>query len=496
MTEKIESTIAGFPVRRVAIIGAGWSGLQIADVLVGCGYEVVLFEALDDVGGTWHPATAYAGLAIHTPVFRAAFHGFPYPPGTDPLGRVEAADIFAYCRAFAGERGLLPRIRFRHRVASVAYDSAGKRSTITALDEATGGTVVEVVDFVVSTQFNAPRMPRFPRDGFAGEVLHSNAVKPETLDRVVAEGRRVVLLGAGKAGTDLALELSRRGIAFRWVMRKMYWFMAFDRIIFDTRRGRRARFLPRLAYLLGLSYARTPRRTERVFRLWRALGLAKIPGAAHDDVTKFHHGWLDDGQMARIAALPRTIGEVARLGPEGVVLADGQAIPCDVLICATGCDPIATPIALSVDGRAVRYEDVGPVYRHSVIPALPRLCFTGYWQFGFGPLNGYHRAAWIMRHIERDLGEAELRALAEREGGRPVFRDGGILFDGRENIIPATFRTNDAMMEGLYSHRDLRRYFIRVVLRYVFRPYGGVERFITARRKRAAPVRPTAGEDR
>ena len=63
------------------------------------------------------------------------------------------------------------------------------------------------------------------------------------------------------------------------------------------------------------------------------------------------------------------------------------------------------------------------------------------------------------------------RSLAEREGGRPVFSAGGILFDGAENIIPATLREGEVMMEGLYSQRDVRRYFIGVVLRYVWQPH-------------------------
>ena len=39
--------------KRVAIIGAGISGLAHADVLTRCGFSVVLFERTARLGGVW-----------------------------------------------------------------------------------------------------------------------------------------------------------------------------------------------------------------------------------------------------------------------------------------------------------------------------------------------------------------------------------------------------------------------------------------------------------
>ena len=42
------------PIRRVAVIGAGPSGLQAASALIEQGFEVRLFERTKNPGGNWH----------------------------------------------------------------------------------------------------------------------------------------------------------------------------------------------------------------------------------------------------------------------------------------------------------------------------------------------------------------------------------------------------------------------------------------------------------
>ena len=58
---------------RVAVIGAGWSGLAIAARLRELGVPFQGFEEKDDVGGTWHPSRRYADLELHTPAYGASF---------------------------------------------------------------------------------------------------------------------------------------------------------------------------------------------------------------------------------------------------------------------------------------------------------------------------------------------------------------------------------------------------------------------------------------
>jgi dimethylaniline monooxygenase (N-oxide forming) len=471
---------------RIAIIGAGWSGLQIATVLRDCGYDVRIFEQLDDVGGTWHPANAYAGLALHTPAFRCQFHDFAGWPDEDRLSRLGAPEVFENCRAFARARGLHDVIAFRHRVLAIRYSGVRRNSRLTIRDERTGAERAEDFDFVVSTQFNSPRVPAWPgQERFEGTILHSSEVKADVLDGIVRDRPRVVLVGGSKAATDMALQLVKAGAPFQWLLRRMYWFLSFDKGYWNAARGRRARRIYGMLYFAGLGIARGRWSTRLVFRLWRLVGLLHTPGRVPPDETAFHHGWLDDDQVRTLRTRTDQIyGEVAALDGRSVRTTDGRTLACDVLICATGCDPLATPIALFADDVPVRYEAVEHVYRASVIPEMPRLCFTGYSMFGFGPLNGYHRAAWIIRYLEQDLSTEALRARAREEGDTPyLFSRGSFLFDGSTNLLATVKAMNRRLGEGLYDFDDLKRHYRDIAVHHRYAPLDGITRFLSARRR-------------
>jgi len=451
-----------------------------------CGHEVRLFERLDDVGGTWHPQNAYAGLAIHTPAFRCQFHGFDGWRDKDRLLRLPAADVYDNCRASADARGLRPLIAVRHRVSAIDWDSRARVHHVTVRDDASGVERRETFDVVVNTQFNAPRVPSWPgQDRFTGRIVHSGAVREDELARLRAERPRIVLVGGSKAASDLALVLVRAGLPFQWLLRRMYWFLSFDKGYFDAARKRPSRRIHRALYFAGLGLAKGRLSTEIVFRVWRFAGLLHTPGRPSPGVTAFHHGWLDRDQVRTLRdGTTQIYGEIASLDGTTVHLEDGRTIDADVIVAATGCNPIADPIALSVDGRPVRYEDVEHVYRASVIPDLPRLIFTGYAMFGFGPLNGYHRAAWVMRFLEQDLDPEALRRIARADGDAPyLFRRGNMLFDGSTNLLASVKELSRRMGEGLYTFDELRKHYRDVAIDHVYAPIAGVERFLRARRR-------------
>ena len=474
----------------VLIIGAGWSGLEIAWVLRQLGHQVEVVEVLDDVGGTWHPARAYAGLSIHTPAFRCDFHDARGWPSVNRLDRVPAPSVHDNCRTFAATHDLRPCITCNQRVTAIAWDSRARRHTVTVQDTVSGATSVRHADYVVNTQFNAPRLPDFAgREAFRGRVLHSTAVTTAVIEQLQRDRPAVVLLGASKGAADIALLLLRHGVPFTWLARRWYWFLSFDRGYRDQRTGLPSSAWYRWVYFLGLGIARGPLTTRLALAAWRAVGLLQTPGTPSRSLSAFHHGWLDDGQVETLRTqTSRVTGSVDRLDASAVHLRDGRAVPCDVLLCATGADPIAEPIALSADGRAVPYDAVERVYRYSVIPDLPRLVFTGYAMFGFGPLNGYHRAAWIQRFIEQDLSPDALAAQARADASPAYpFRRGSFLFDGDVNVLVAVKTMNRLMSEGLYAYADLKAHYRDIAVRHVYAPLRGVSRFLAARGVPPAP---------
>ena len=231
---------------RVAVIGAGWSGLAIAARLRELGVPFDGFEADDDVGGTWHPSRRYADLTMHAPAYGATFAGFPWPsPDERPTGE----QVHAYMRSFAESKDLLRSYSFSTAVSGVDYSLYSRTATLTvnrrggrgeekeaSAGEAQSAQQAEVgpFDLVIFASLAAqPAVPSIPGD-FQGRSCHSSQATPETLAAIAERGERVVVVGAGKSSCDVVLALRRAGVAaekLTWLVRRPYHFLKYERCL-------------------------------------------------------------------------------------------------------------------------------------------------------------------------------------------------------------------------------------------------------------------------
>ena len=62
---------------RIAIIGAGISGIAAANILKKSGHDVVVFEKSTDVGGVW--AVAYPEVSLQNTGLQYRLSDFPWP---------------------------------------------------------------------------------------------------------------------------------------------------------------------------------------------------------------------------------------------------------------------------------------------------------------------------------------------------------------------------------------------------------------------------------
>ena len=67
---------------RIAVIGAGISGIAAANVLRRNGFEPVVFEKGDAAGGVW--ATAYPDVRLQNMASQYHLSDFPWPFAPDP----------------------------------------------------------------------------------------------------------------------------------------------------------------------------------------------------------------------------------------------------------------------------------------------------------------------------------------------------------------------------------------------------------------------------
>ena len=141
---------------RVAIIGAGFSGIGMAIRLLDDGVDdFYVLERADDLGGTWRDNT-YPGCQCDIP---SALYSFSFAPNPDwsrlyPL----QSEIREYLRRIADERGVVPHIRFGHAVTGAAWDDDARRWRIeTSHGELTADVLVGAMGGLTE-----PKLPDVP----------------------------------------------------------------------------------------------------------------------------------------------------------------------------------------------------------------------------------------------------------------------------------------------------------------------------------------------
>ena len=104
--------------REVAVIGAGPAGLAAGAWLARQGFEPVLFEAADDIGGQWNGASpmsgTWPGMRTNTSRILTAFADLDHPLGTAVFPSRE--EVLQYLHRYAAQAGLPARIRLSTRV--------------------------------------------------------------------------------------------------------------------------------------------------------------------------------------------------------------------------------------------------------------------------------------------------------------------------------------------------------------------------------------------
>ncbi|XP_033920290.1 dimethylaniline monooxygenase [N-oxide-forming] 5-like isoform X2 [Melopsittacus undulatus] len=203
--------------KRVAIIGGGSSGLCAIKACLQESLEPTCFERSWDIGGLWrfeeHPeegrASIYRSVIINTSKEMMCFSDFPVPE--DFPNYMHSSKIMEYFRMYAQHFDLLRHIRFRTSVCRVSkrpdFAATGQWEVVT---ESEGKQEAAIFDAVLvctghHTEAHLP-LSSFPGiNNFKGNYIHSRDYK-DTQDFT---DKRVVVIGIGNSGADLAVEISQ-----------------------------------------------------------------------------------------------------------------------------------------------------------------------------------------------------------------------------------------------------------------------------------------------
>ena len=180
---------------KAIVIGAGPAGLAAAACLKDAGVTVKMLERSAHVGSRWH--LHYDRLRLHTVRGRSALPMMPMPRSTGRYPR--RADVLRYLEDYAAHFDLTPR--FGCTVERIARDGGGWRVTHSA-GESRADAVVLATGMV-----DTPRLPDWAGD-FTGNLIHSSAYR----NAVPYAGRRVLVVGFGNSGGDIALDLAEAGV--------------------------------------------------------------------------------------------------------------------------------------------------------------------------------------------------------------------------------------------------------------------------------------------
>ncbi|XP_014847685.1 PREDICTED: dimethylaniline monooxygenase [N-oxide-forming] 5-like isoform X2 [Poecilia mexicana] len=205
-------------VQRVAVIGAGPSGLTSVKACLEEGLEPTCFESSDDIGGLWmfkevpepSRASIYRSLTINISKEMMCYSDFPIP--ADYPNYMHHSKILKYFRMYAEHFKILKYIRFQTSVKKVTqrpdFSRTGQWEVVTKTKD--GLEERHIFDAVIccSGHYTYPNLPLkdFPGiETFEGKYFHSWDYKgPEDM-----HGKRVVVIGIGNSGGDIAVESSK-----------------------------------------------------------------------------------------------------------------------------------------------------------------------------------------------------------------------------------------------------------------------------------------------
>ncbi|WP_397533011.1 flavin-containing monooxygenase [Roseateles sp.] len=211
---------------RYAVIGAGPSGLAAARNLQKLGLPFTGFETYSDVGGLWNIAnprsTVYESAHLISSKRMTEFAEFPMADSVAdyPSHR----ELCGYFAAFADRFGLRAHYRFNTRVLQVEPVGEGAAPLWRVRwSEGGGGEAREALFkgvIIANGTLAEPNMPRF-EGRFEGELLHTSAYKSAAL----FEDKRVLVVGAGNSGCDIAVDAVHRARKVDISVRRGYYFV-------------------------------------------------------------------------------------------------------------------------------------------------------------------------------------------------------------------------------------------------------------------------------
>ncbi|CAL5072972.1 unnamed protein product [Urochloa decumbens] len=441
--------------KRVAVVGAGTSGLAACKHLLARGFRPVVFEAGASLGGLWTRTLASTRLQSPNAAYR--FSDFPCPEGADTHPRHDQA--VEYLAAYARRFGVEECVRFRSQVVAAEFVGADG----------------------ADTEMWAGNGEAFGGDG---------------------AGRWSLTVRRGKSAVDITAECADANGA-EWpctmVFRSPQWLVHGVDVWGKINLGylytnRFAQLMVRkpgaglassiLATLLSPLAWLISKVTEAYYKKampMREYGMEPEIGFA-TSISSCKSGMLPDAFYDRVRGGSFVIRRSRAFSfcEDGLVLDapdGGRVIPADVVILATGFrgDQKLRDMFVSSRVKDIVVGSSGttiPLYRESVHPRIPQMAVIGYSESLTNIYTIEMMAKWVARLLDGAFRLPSVRRMEQSvaEWGRYMRRSNGDRFR-RSCLGAVNIWYNDELCRDMGC--DPRRK--KGLLAEWFQPYGAVD---------------------
>ncbi len=208
---------------KFALIGAGPMGLAAAKLMVEHGIAFQGFELNSDVGGLWDidapRSTMYDTAHLISSKRMTEFTDFPMRD--DVAEYPSHHEMKKYFRDFAAHFDLYQHYRFNTEVLSCEpLGGSGDGWRVTWRD-AEGEHSADFAGVMIANgTLSEPNLPSFKGD-FSGELIHAAKYRSPTQ----FTGKRVLIVGAGNSGCDIAVDAIHHATSCDLSMRRGYYFV-------------------------------------------------------------------------------------------------------------------------------------------------------------------------------------------------------------------------------------------------------------------------------
>lgn len=440
---------------KVAIIGAGMSGIGMAIKLQQAGIPFTIFEKNDTVGGTWYE-NGYPGCGVDTPNHFYSFSFELFHDWTHFFSKRDA--LWQYFERCVDKYDLRRHIRFNTEVTAAHYDET--RQTWTVKFRQLGGSDQSVeANALISAvgQLNRPAVPKIAGlENFKGPAFHTGKWDHS----VDISGKTVAMIGTGASGMQVGPTIAPDVKKLSIFQRSPHWVVPnpnYHRSVKDEKKWV-LRHIPyyvqwyRFQLFWGFADGLWPalqkdpswdkpqqslNATNERYRINMVRHIEREVGERKDLLPKVVPNYppygkriLIDNHWYRMLKRPNVdlvTDHIDHVEADAIVTKDGRKHPADVIVLATGFQAGRMLWPMEIRGRGGRNlrevwgEDDPRAYLGVTVPEFPNL-FIMYGpntNLGHGGSAIFHAECQIryimdlFHHmLDQNLSSIEVRAEA------------------------------------------------------------------------------------